>query len=130
MKVRCQRASLVACAVTLTLSMAAASCAVRNPALYREDVRKVLETKQPVIRACYEAELQTKPKANGRVTVHFLVERKRGTFLNPQIDDLASTPNRTLRGCVLEALDGLGLSPPDDRAGDATFTWDFQVSAH
>jgi hypothetical protein len=109
-------------------SMAATGCAVRNPALYREDVRKILETKHAVIQACYEAELQTKPKANGRVTVRFLVQRQQGIFVDPKIDDLASTPDRTLRGCVLEALDGLVLHPPDDRAGDATFTWDFQVT--
>lgn len=114
---------------TILLSLlATAGCAVRNAELYRDDTRRLLETKRPVLQACYDAELQTHPTANGKVIVRFTVEKGTGKLLNPQVDDLLSTPNRTLRGCVLDSLKGLTLEPVDDRNGDATFTWEFQLA--
>jgi hypothetical protein len=104
------------------------ACAVRSPEMYRDDTRKLLTSKRPVLAACYDAELQTHPQADGKVIVHFTVERDTGRVLNPRIDDLLSTPNRTLRGCVLDAMRGLMLAPPDDRNGDATFTWEFKLA--
>jgi hypothetical protein len=94
--------------------------------MYRDDTRKLLTTKRSVLEACYDAELQTHADATGKVIVHFTVESDTGRVLNPKIDDLLSTPNRTLRGCVLDAMRGLVLSPADDRNGDATFTWEFK----
>jgi hypothetical protein len=102
------------------------ACAVRSPEMYRDDTRKLLTGKRPVLAACYDAELQTHPDATGKVIVHFTVERDSGRVLNPRIDDLLSTPNRTLRGCVLDAMRDLVLAPPDDRNGAATFTWEFK----
>ena len=102
------------------------ACAVRSPEMYRDDTRKLLTSKRPVLAACYDAELQTHPDATGKVIVHFTIERDSGRVLNPRIDDLLSTPNRTLRGCVLDAMRDLVLAPPDDRNGDATFTWEFK----
>jgi hypothetical protein len=115
--------------IAAMLSVCAAglsACAVRSPEMYRDDTRKLLSTKRSVLEACYDAELQTHPQATGKVIVHFTVERETGRVLNPKIDDLLSTPNRTLRGCVLDAMRGLTLAPPDDRNGDATFTWEFK----
>ncbi|MEY4576031.1 MAG: hypothetical protein RL701_734 [Pseudomonadota bacterium] len=108
--------------------LGSSACAARSAEVYRTDVRRLLDTKRAILQACYEAELQNQPTAAGKVVVHFRVERELGHLLNPQVDDLQSTPNRTLRGCVLEALNGLVLTPPDDRHGAATFTWDFQIS--
>lgn len=102
-------------------------CAVRNAEMYRDDTRRLLDTKQSVLEACYDAELQTHPTTTGKVVVRFKVESGTGIVKSPQIDDLASTPNRTLRGCVLDALQKLVLQPADDRDGDATFTWEFQL---
>ena len=107
---------------------ALSGCAVRSPDMYRDDTRRLLDGKRSILAACYDAELQTHPTASGRVIVRFTIERNSGKVVNPQIDDLLSTPNRTLRGCVLDALQGLVLAPPDERNGDATFTWDFQVA--
>jgi outer membrane biosynthesis protein TonB len=104
------------------------ACAVRSPEMYRDDTRKLLETKEPTLQACYDAELQAHPDAAGKVIVRFTVDMDTGSVSNPQIDDLLSTPNRTLRGCVLDALKGLKLNPADERDGDATFTWEFQVA--
>jgi hypothetical protein len=105
----------------------ASGCAVRSAEMYRDDTRRLLETKHSVLEACYDAELQTHPTTAGKVVVRFTVESGTGKVKSAQIDDLASTPNRTLRGCVLDALQHLVLQPPDDRDGDATFTWQFQL---
>jgi hypothetical protein len=115
------KSSLLALALGMT-----SGCAVRSPEMYRDDTRKLLTAKRPVLAACYDAELQTHNDATGKVIVHFTIERDTGRVLNPRIDDLLSTPNRTLRGCVLDAMHGLVLDPPDERNGDATFTWEFR----
>jgi len=114
--------------IGLLLFAALGGCAVRSPEMYRDDTRKLLTTKRSVLAACYDAELQTHAHATGKVIVHFTVERDTGRVLNPRIDDLLSTPNRTLRGCVLDAMRDLILAPPDDRNGDATFTWEFKLA--
>jgi hypothetical protein len=103
------------------------ACAVRSPEMYRDDTRKLLETRSSSLQACYDAELQVHPDAAGKVIVRFTIEDDTGKLSNPQIDDLQSTPNRTLRGCVLDALKGLVLTPADERSGDATFVWEFQI---
>ena len=113
----------------LALSAAAyGGCAIRSPDMYRDDTRRLLESRRAILAACYDAELQTHPTAGGQVFVRFTIERDSGKLLHAQIDDLLSTPNRTLRGCVLDAMRGLVLAPPDERNGDATFTWEFQLA--
>lgn len=119
---------LLNCLVLLAALSGSSGCAVRSPEMYRDDTRKLLTSKRPVLTACYDAELQTHPQATGKVIVHFTIERDTGRVLNPRIDDLLSTPNRTLRGCVLDAMRDLVLQPPDDRNGDATFTWEFKLA--
>lgn len=108
-----------------TLCVSAAACAVRDGAMYRDDTRKLLETKQAELRQCYDAELQHDPKAGGKVVVSFIVQKDTGVVVDPKIDDLQSTPNRTLRRCVTDSLKGLTLEPPDERDGEGTFTWEF-----
>jgi outer membrane biosynthesis protein TonB len=110
------------------IGLGGAGCAVRSAEMYRDDTRKLLTTKRSVLEACYDAELQTNRDAGGKVIVHFTIERDTGRVLNPEIDDLLSTPNRTLRGCVLDIMRGLTLDPPDERNGDATFTWEFRTA--
>jgi hypothetical protein len=104
-------------------------CAVRDASMYRDDTRKLLETKEPVLRQCYDAELQKDPKAAGKVIVSFTVQQDTGVLIDPKLDDLQSTPNRELRRCVMDALKGLTLDPADERDGEATFTWDFQTKS-
>lgn len=114
---------VLVCAIVLSGS----ACAVRDAAMYRDDTRKLLETKSPVLRDCYDAELQKDSKAAGKVIVSFTVQKDTGAIVDPKIDDLQSTPNRELRRCVMDALKGLTLDPPDERDGDATFSWEFQA---
>jgi hypothetical protein len=112
----------------LTSCVAASGCAIRSPAMYRDDTRRLLDSRQSILAACYDAELQTHPTATGKVIVRFTIERDTGKLVQPHIDDLLSTPNRTLRGCVLDALQGLILTPPDERNGEGTFSWEFQLA--
>ena len=112
----------------VVLCAATSGCAVRSADMYRDDTRKLLETKSAGLQACYDTELQAHPDATGKVIVHFKVADDTGKILDPKIDDLQSTPNRTLRGCVLDALKDLVLYPADEREGDATFVWEFQIA--
>ena len=114
-------------ALWFAIACGLAGCAVRDAAMYRDDTRKLLETKESVVRECYDAELQKDPQAGGKVIVSFTVQKDTGVIVDPKVDDLQSTPNRVLRKCVVDALQGLTLDPPDERDGDATFTWDFQA---
>jgi hypothetical protein len=114
-------------AITMVYATLSA-CAVRSAEMYRDDTRKLLESKQTGLQACYDAELQSHPDAAGKVIVRFTIEDDTGKIIDPKIDDLLSTPNRTLRGCVLDALKGLVLDPADERTGDATFVWEFQIA--
>jgi hypothetical protein len=60
-----------------------AGCAVRSPEMYRDDIRKLLENKRPILQACYEAELQVHPDAGGKVIVRFAVESSSGRIQSP-----------------------------------------------
>ena len=120
--------ALLAAVLLLYCAAAASGCVVRSPDMYRDDTRRLLDSKRPILAACYDAELQTQPTATGKVIVRFTIERDTGKLVRPQIDDLLSTPNRTLRGCVLDVLRDLTLAPPDERNGDATFSLEFQLS--
>jgi outer membrane biosynthesis protein TonB len=119
--------AILTCTVITTILLA--GCAVRDAAMYRDDTRKLLEAKEPVLRQCYDAELQKDPKASGKVIVSFTVKKDTGVLDDPKLDDLQSTPNRELRRCVMDALKGLTLDPADERDGEATFTWDFQTKS-
>jgi outer membrane biosynthesis protein TonB len=101
-------------------------CAVRDGAMYRDDTRKLLEPTRKRLSDCYNVELQKDAQAGGKVIVSFTVKKDTGLIVDPKVDDLQSTPNRMLRKCVVQALEGLKLDPPDERDGAATFTWLFQ----
>ena len=101
------------------------SFAVRDADHYRDDVNKVLETKNGDVKACYDTLLKSNKELNGKVTVHFTVEHKTGVFKDIKTDGPAE-----LGTCVSTALTGLTLAPPDDgHTGDATFVYDFTVGA-
>ena len=101
------------------------SVAVRDANTYRDDVNKLLETKNGDVKACYDTLLKSNKELNGKVTVRFTVEHKTGAFKDIKTDGPAE-----LGTCVSTALTGLTLSPPDDgHAGDATFVYDFTVGA-
>ena len=58
------KAAIFTCCLVSFLS---AGCAVRDAAMYRDDTRKVLDKKEPVLRQCYDAELQKDRTVGGKV---------------------------------------------------------------
>ncbi|HWO19801.1 MAG TPA: hypothetical protein VNO30_13540 [Kofleriaceae bacterium] len=122
-----KRAPGTAFAVAFAVA-AAAGCAgtQRSPQAYRADTERVLETRTAEIRRCYDRVLASEAggTAGGTVTVRFVVEKKTGAFMQPTVDPGASNASEPLVLCVLEALRGLKLEPPDRNEGQATFRYD------
>jgi hypothetical protein len=100
----------------------------RTAGVYSDETRALLQTKTPTLTECYNARLKQAPQAHGLVTVHFTVQKETGAITNVTIDE-KSTAGPNLRECVMGALQGLVLTPPDENDGEATFTWDFSVGA-
>ena len=122
------RASVLVLSFLALLSSAALGCSfnARDAASYRKDTRALLATKEPDIKSCYDAELKKDPKVVGTVVVKFKVAKETGKITDPKVDDASNAP-KSLAKCVVEAIDGLALQPPDARDGDATFRWEFQI---
>ena len=99
----------------------------RGPEQYESDTRKVLEERNPQIKACYDALLDREAGIGGNVVVRFTVEKKTGVFKEIRLDNEATTAPESIAQCVLQALQGLTLTPVDQRDGLATFTWTFQA---
>jgi hypothetical protein len=105
-------------------ALALAGCAsAMTPEVYSANTRKLLETKNDAIKACYDADLKTTKDA-GSVTVHFKVQQVTGRIVEAKLDDGAPP---ALGACITQAIDGLILLPGDPNDGVATFTWDFTV---
>ena len=106
-------------------AMTGCSVAVRDANTYRDDVAKLMATKDGDVKACYDTALKANKALAGKVTVHFTVEHKTGVF-----KDVKTDGDATLGTCVSNALNGLVLQPPDDgHAGDATYVYEFVVGA-
>ena len=114
--------------VVLGVATSACSITARSPDQYRDDTQALLQTRREQIGSCYDVALKTYPTSAGRVTVRFTVEEDTGKITSLAIDDAASSAPPALRECVLRALGGLALAPPDARPGDATFVWEFSPS--
>lgn len=99
----------------------------RDPDSYRDVTRELVDTRGGDIKDCYDVALQTDESVGGTVTVNFIVEPKTGKIMNPTIDPANSDAPETLQQCVVSAIDGLQLDPPDAREGQATFTWTFEA---
>lgn len=98
----------------------------RSPEDYRSVTNDLLATRADQLRSCYDAALVTAPTAGGVVVVTFKVEAKTGKLLEPAVDPARTTAPDTLKQCVITALDGLAIDPPDARDGNATFSWEFK----
>lgn len=97
----------------------------RGPDEYRQVTRELVSSKNKDLRDCYDVALKTNEGASGKIVVNFTVEKKTGTIMNPSLDSSSSAPAE-LGQCVVDAIDGLTLDPPDQRDGQATFTWAFE----
>jgi len=115
--------------ISLALGVAGCSFAARSPDIYRDDTRAVLETKNEQIKTCYDEVLKTNKEAQGKVTVKFTVAKDTGAFSNVAADPAGTTAPEELTKCVLDALQGLALTPGDKSEGLATFVYEFSASA-
>lgn len=100
----------------------------RSPQAYRADTQQVLETRNAQVKRCYDQQLarEAGAGASGTITVRLVVEKKTGAFTKATIDPGASNAPEPLVLCVLEALAGLRLDPPDANEGHATFRYELQ----
>ena len=106
-------------------SLAACGGKARKPDVYRADTQKLLDLRSPQLKSCYDQALASDAKLAGTVKVHFVVAKKTGVITEPKVDP-ASTAPELLGRCVLQALEGLKLEPPDRNEGRATFEYTFQ----
>lgn len=104
-------------------------CAYRSPEMYRDDTTKVLATKQEAIRACYDDVLKGSPGVGGKVTVVFEVETEEGKIQNVVVDKPNTTAPDAVGDCVKKNIEGLVVSPPDKKLGQATYVYEFSVPA-
>lgn len=125
----CRNTILLGALAAVSLSSVGCTFYARSPQQYRDDTSKVLETKNAEINSCYDTALKTTPAASGKVTVTFTVEEKTGKIIDTKADSARTTAPQPLIDCVVNALNGLVLQPPDQRKGDATFEYDFSVPA-
>jgi len=112
----------------LALVAGAAGCEfhARSPEQYRDDTQKLLATKSSELQACYDAALKQNKTLGGTVTVKFVVKEETGELTKVALDPAGTTAVAPLTDCVLTALNGLKLNPPDAREGQASFAFDFQ----
>jgi hypothetical protein len=107
---------------------AAAACSgtARGLEAYRADTSKLLETRSAQLKSCYDDALRADDKLAGSVTVEFVVEKHTGAIARPTVDPARSSAPPVLGQCVVKAVDGLVLAPPDRNEGRATFTYEFK----
>lgn len=98
----------------------------RLPETYKADTRALLETRNGDIKACYDAALAENEGLSGKVVVHFIVEAETGMIKEAAVLPESTAPE-TLSSCIVNAISGLTLDPPDINDGDATFMWQFQA---
>ena len=99
----------------------------RDAESYREVTRELVDTRGTAMKDCYDVALQTDESVGGTVAVNFIVEKKTGKILNPAVDPANTNAPEDLQKCVISAIDGLQLDPPDAREGQATFSWTFEA---
>jgi hypothetical protein len=104
----------------------ACSFIARGEDQYRSDTRNVLEQRTSEVRACYDNALAQNPAQSGTVVVNFTVEKKTGKLTNVAVDPNQTTAPDSLSNCVVNAVDGLTLTPEDRRDGLAEFRWVFR----
>jgi hypothetical protein len=113
--------------------LAALGCngAIRIGDAYRDDTAKLLAAQaNPRIHDCFDSMVKTTPgpkSLQGTTTVHFIVAKDTGLITNVSIIPESTTAQPPVAQCVVSALNGLKLDPPDGVDGDATFAWDFVV---
>ncbi len=109
--------------------LVACSGTSRGLEAYRNDTQQLLDSRSAQIRSCYDAALKADATLAGTVAVNFVVEEKTGTIGMAALDPAKTTAPRALGDCVLGAVQGLKLEPPDHNEGRASFVWEFKPAA-
>jgi hypothetical protein len=123
-------ALLVTSLVASVFTLGAAACGTaRSADVYRSDTERLLATHNPSVKHCYDAARATDQDAAGIVTVAFTVEHKTGAVTRAELDAKHTTAPDELGRCVLQAVQGLVLDPPDRHDGVATFVYEFRPPA-
>lgn len=114
---------------TASVLLAGSGCAgpARGPAAYRADSSQLLQTRSDQLARCYDAALKTDGALSGTVTVQFVVEKQTGMLAHAAVDPARSSAPAALGECVLTAISGLALQPPDRNEGQATFVYEFKA---
>ena len=115
-----------ALAAGVVASLGACSGGLRNVEAYRADTTKLLATRSAQLQRCYGDALRADGKAAGTVTVQFVIEKDTGAISRPTVEPAHSTAPPALGRCVVKAIDGLVLAPPDGKEARATFVYAFQ----
>jgi hypothetical protein len=115
-----------AVAASLLACTAACSGTSRGLEAYRTDTSNLLETRSAQLRTCYDDALGTDASLAGTVTVQFVVEKHTGAVANAAVATDRTTAPPALGRCVVKAVEGLVLAPPDDHEGRATFVYEFK----
>lgn len=122
---------LMTFAVFAPLASVACGGAIRIGDAYRDDTVKLVQAQaNPKIQQCFQGIVKTTPtpkSLEGTTTVSFVVAKETGIVGNAAIVPGATTTQDPVNQCVLAALNGLKLDPPDNVEGDATFAWQFVV---
>ena len=110
-------------------AIAACGGKARSADAYRADTRILLDMRQSQIEGCYNQALATDATLAGNVKVTFVVEKKTGLVTKTMVDPKATTAPEPLQKCVVDALGGLKLDPPDRNEGQASFEYAFEPPA-
>lgn len=111
------------------VALSGCSFHARSAEDYRDATQALLETRNPQIKQCYDDALKGQPGLQGTVAITFTVESETGNIINAAADPGGTNAPEALSQCVLTAVQGLTLNPPDKRDGLATFVYQFQVAA-
>jgi hypothetical protein len=115
---------------SLAAMAALAGCGnARDPEVYRDDTRALLEKKNEDIRACYDGVLKASPGASGKLTVTFEVQEDTGKIANVSVDKANTTAPDAVADCVTKNISGLALAPPDGKKGEGTWVYQFAAPA-
>ncbi len=111
------------------IALAACGGTARGLEAYRTDTQSLLATRNSQLQSCYDTALKADAKLAGTVAIQFTVEKKTGVITKAAIDKTKTSAPDSLGGCVLEAVKGLKLDPPDRNEGQATFLYEFQPAS-
>jgi hypothetical protein len=118
--------SIVLC--TAAAGTLACSFHARSPEQYRDDTRALLETRNADVKRCYDEALVRDATAAGVVALRFTVSKETGAVVKAEIDPAGTTAPEQLGQCVVGAVQGLTLQPPDERDGLASFVFEFRIN--